>query len=318
MKRVSVIIPTHDRRALVVQAVRSLLAQDYPAALLEIIVVADRCTDGTIEALRSDFGERVTTMESPGAGPCAALNAGMAVAKGDLVIFLDDEMQVVPGFVSAHVAAHERESGAKTGVTGYSPVVIPKNATRIERYFARIYEDYHRDLGSPYHVHGPRDLNAGNMSLPLRELKDAGGFNESYFFQRNDFELAARLMEQGFIFRYAPDARADQHMSVSGDAMVDRAEPRAQNDVRLAREFPWCRESLPFRRQMHPGGARARWRLIWLARTPAGALLRTMRRLMPQNLALVRYAYAARYAIEAVRSVGGWTEWKAFSREAIA
>jgi hypothetical protein len=96
--------------------------------------------------------------------------------------------------------------------------------------------------------------------------------------------------------------------------MVARAEPRAENDVRLAREFPWCVPSLPFRRQLADPVAAARWRAMWTSRAFLPAALARARRSRPDDVRLVKLEYAARYAIAVIRALGGWTGFRDLAR----
>lgn len=95
---VSVVIPTRQRRAHVVRAVRSVLAQTHPAA--EVIVVDDGSTDGTAEALAA-FGERIVYLRQNHAGASAARNLGVRHARGEIVAFLDDDDRWRPEHLSA-------------------------------------------------------------------------------------------------------------------------------------------------------------------------------------------------------------------------
>ncbi|MEJ5299055.1 MAG: glycosyltransferase family A protein [Armatimonadota bacterium] len=84
----SVIIATYNRKDYVLQAVRSVVEQTYPAH--EIIVVVDGSTDGTAEALRERFPQ-VKVIEQENAGKCVARNRGIAQATGEWVAFLDHD-----------------------------------------------------------------------------------------------------------------------------------------------------------------------------------------------------------------------------------
>lgn len=302
----TVIIPTHNRRELVLDAVRHLLEQDFPADRIQIIVAADRCTDLTEEALAKEFGDSILVAQSAAPGSSGAINTGLAAAEGEIAIIIDDEMQASPGFVRAHVRAHEVNPGELVVVTGYSPVVAGDAADPLKRYIARGYERYHAELDRPRRRSAPTDLNSGNMSIPVQALRDAGGFNESYFFQRNDFELATRLIERGFHIAYCRDAVAEQHLGLNGATIVDRAKPRAVNDVRLAREHPWCVPSLNFYANISSSNGRLKWRLAWMTRGVVSRALRLARRGLPDNLFLVRHTYAWTYAVEVVKASGGW------------
>jgi glycosyltransferase involved in cell wall biosynthesis len=91
---VSVVIPTRNRPALVVNAVRSALAQSVPP--LEVIVVIDGPEPGsddmTVQALRDveDVRMRVLPLACP-VGGAEARNHGVRVAVGDWIAFLDDD-----------------------------------------------------------------------------------------------------------------------------------------------------------------------------------------------------------------------------------
>ena len=91
---VSAIIPTYNRRELVLRAIRSALAQTR--AVEEIIVVDDGSTDGTGEALAAEFGDRIVYVRQANAGVSAARNRGMAMARGRFFALLDSDDEWMP------------------------------------------------------------------------------------------------------------------------------------------------------------------------------------------------------------------------------
>lgn len=101
----SVVIPTYNRRALVVEAVRSVLAQDY--AGIEIIVVDDGSTDGTAKALQQ-FAAKVRYLYQNNRGPAAAKNTGIAQAQGQFVSFLDSDDLWMSGKLETELKLFER------------------------------------------------------------------------------------------------------------------------------------------------------------------------------------------------------------------
>jgi glycosyltransferase involved in cell wall biosynthesis len=84
---VSVVIPTYNRRAMVREAVASVLAQRD--ANFELIVVDDGSTDGTLEMLA--HLDRMTVERTERRGPAAARNRGVACASAPLIAFLDSD-----------------------------------------------------------------------------------------------------------------------------------------------------------------------------------------------------------------------------------
>ncbi len=98
---VSVIIPTYNRAKVICRAVESALGQTYPA--VEIVVVDDGSTDNTLEMLKK-YGERIRLICQPNGGAGAARNAGLRVATGDYVDFLDSDDYFLPTKLEEQVA----------------------------------------------------------------------------------------------------------------------------------------------------------------------------------------------------------------------
>ncbi len=92
MKKVSVVIPTHNRSELLKRSIESALNQDYK--LHEIIVVSDGSTDDTDEMMKSNFENNPLVhyfSYSPNKGGNYARNFGIKESTGDYVAFLDDD-----------------------------------------------------------------------------------------------------------------------------------------------------------------------------------------------------------------------------------
>jgi glycosyltransferase involved in cell wall biosynthesis len=85
---ISVIITVFNREIYLREAIASVLGQTRPTD--EIIVIDDGSTDGSAEVARS-FGPPVRCLSQANGGMCAARNAGLAAARGDLIAFLDSD-----------------------------------------------------------------------------------------------------------------------------------------------------------------------------------------------------------------------------------
>lgn len=97
---VSVIIPTYNRATFIPDAIESVLGQTYKH--LELIIVDDGSTDET-QAVLSHYGDKVRVLRQQNAGPAIARNRGIAVARGDIIAFLDSDDQWLPSKLERQV-----------------------------------------------------------------------------------------------------------------------------------------------------------------------------------------------------------------------
>lgn len=97
---VSVIIPAYNAEAYVLEAIRSVQAQDY--APLEIVLVDDGSRDRTVERVRAAAPE-VRIVSQPNAGVAAARNTGLREARGEYICFLDADDGWFAGKLAAQV-----------------------------------------------------------------------------------------------------------------------------------------------------------------------------------------------------------------------
>jgi glycosyltransferase involved in cell wall biosynthesis len=107
MSTVSVVIPLYNSTATLARAIDSVLAQTAPAR--EIICVDDGSRDDPAGAL-APFGERIWLLRQPNRGPSAARNAGLAIASGDLVAFLDADDYWTPAMLERCAGALDTDA----------------------------------------------------------------------------------------------------------------------------------------------------------------------------------------------------------------
>src|SRR5947209_8661253 len=101
--RLSVVIPAYNSARTIRAAVASTLNQTRP--VLEVIVVDDGSTDATAEVVTGIADPRVRLVSRPNGGPSAARNAGIAVARGEWVGFLDSDDLWLPSYAQRAAAA---------------------------------------------------------------------------------------------------------------------------------------------------------------------------------------------------------------------
>ncbi len=115
--RVSVIVATRNRRALLATALASIAAQRFRD--FEIVVGDDASDDGTAEWLRAAHPDvRLVAMQRP-VGAAGVRNRALDAARGEIVAFLDDDDRWHPEFLEAQVAQLDANPKAELATTGH-------------------------------------------------------------------------------------------------------------------------------------------------------------------------------------------------------
>jgi biofilm PGA synthesis N-glycosyltransferase PgaC len=114
---VSVILPVHNGEPWVAAKLESILALNYPAELLEILVVSDGSTDATASIVGGFTGRaKIELLALPRGGKAAALNAALGRATGEILFFTDVRQQLHPDSLANLVACFaDPEVGVASG-----------------------------------------------------------------------------------------------------------------------------------------------------------------------------------------------------------
>jgi GT2 family glycosyltransferase len=232
--RVSVVVPTFNRRESLRRLLDALAAQTYPATDFEVLVVDDGSTDGTnqmLERVMPPYALRALWQAN--AGPALARNRGVAAARGALIVFLDDDVEPLPELLAEHLAAHDDASDLVVIGPMSPPADWPRPA------WVRWEEDmllaqYHAMLAGEYPCTA-RQFYTGNASLPRARFLDAGGFDGT-FKRAEDVELAYRLRDRGARFRFSPRADVKHFASRSFAAWCRTPYQYGRYDVAMGRD----------------------------------------------------------------------------------
>ena len=201
---VTVCVVHHERPDLVRMAVDSVRAQDYPA--LETVLVDDgsesAAAQAALDAIETDFGTRgwrVVRQENRYLG--AARNAAAALARGEWLLFLDDDDVLFPDAVARLVGA-ARFSGADCVTAArvhFSGDGDPRIGTGPR---GRLF----RFLGAARGWCRFANVAGGACALVRRTAFEAvGGFTEDYGVALEDLEFFNRLDRAGFRIEPLPD-----------------------------------------------------------------------------------------------------------------
>ncbi len=264
--RFSVIIPTYQRRELVLASVRSLVRQEFDGHF-EVIVVVDGSTDGTAQALREiNVPFPMTVIEQQNKGRATALNRGADVAHGEILLFLDDDMEAHPRLLAEHNRSHRE--GADI-VLGHIPL-HPESPSNFLSVGVGIWAEKRvKRLSSPNATPTIHDMITGQASLSFEVFHKLGGFDTNFnrngSFGDEDLDFCYRLKLKGYRIVFNPNAISWQKYVVTPIDYLRQWRQAGRADIALVRKHPDLINDIF---AAHPAGSlieRVLWRLTsWL------------------------------------------------------
>ncbi len=194
----TVLIPAHDAGATIARAVTGALAQSVQD--IEVIVVNDGSSDDTGSIVRGFTDERVVLVEQAASGsPAGARNAGLRVARGEFIAFLDADDAWYPEKLALVRAAFEADSSLDA-VAHDMKLAGPSGDDGV-----RAYRLDSRDLYQQLLYRG-NFLTTSAMTVRTEKVREVGGFTEAVDRPvAEDLDLWLRLAQAGLRLRMLPE-----------------------------------------------------------------------------------------------------------------
>ena len=194
--KVSAIIPTCDRKSELATCLDSVFAQDYGE--FEVIVVDDGSDDGTAKMVREEYPDAVLIENEINVGPCVARNQAIQVAQGELLWFLDSDIQAASEHCLENMVLlliSDSSIGSVGGEfyeddekrTFVKVKTLLPNSETVTEYVPL----------SNSHENECDYLATCNCLVRREHVTEWGGFDESYFILSEDKELGHYLMQRG-------------------------------------------------------------------------------------------------------------------------
>lgn len=195
--KISVIIPTYNGKERLLRCLEALKQQSRLPD--EVIVSIDGSTDATAEALAhwNAAGLPLQWIEAPNGGRAVARNRGARMAQGELLIFLDDDVRLIPQGIAMHEAHHRRfENSILAGACLEEEALLRTDMHRYKGYLSRLWLKPLVAYATQPMPAGKVFLAAANMSVPRQVFEQLGGFDERLR-DAEDYDLGVRAVQAG-------------------------------------------------------------------------------------------------------------------------
>lgn len=202
MHRVSILMPSRDAERHIDAAIASIREQTF--ADFEVVAVEDGSTDGTYAALYTWAREdgRVRLLQSHGRGLVAALAAGLAAARGELVARMDADDVAEPDRLEKQVALMDADpalAACGTGVRYFPADEVRDGARRYEAWLNGLLDP--DDIARNIFVECP--IPHPTLMIRRNVLMGVGGYRELGW--PEDYDLVLRVWAAGYRMAKLPD-----------------------------------------------------------------------------------------------------------------
>ncbi|MFN2635145.1 MAG: glycosyltransferase [Thermoanaerobaculia bacterium] len=200
-------MPVRNEVAFILRGLESVLAQDYPADRMEVLVADGMSTDGTRQIVKTlqEVDPRIRLVDNPGLIVPTGLNAAIRESRGEIVIRVDGHCEIARDYVLNCV--QHLLSGEADAVGGsVTTVGIGTRAEAIARAMSSIF-----GVGtSKFRTVQGRNLLVDTVAFPAykRDLLDSAGPFDEEFVRNQDDEYNYRLLEQGAKILLAADVQS--------------------------------------------------------------------------------------------------------------
>ncbi len=178
---VTFLIAAYNRRDVLLGTLRQLRRCGLPAESFEVILVDNASTDGTAGAVAAAFPEVILIRETVNRGACAK-NAGLPIARGRYVVFLDDDSYPRPGSVARMIRHFEAHPSLGAAVFD---IQLPDGSRECSAY--------------------PNVFIGCGTGFRRRALLQVGGLPNDFFMQAEEYDLSLRLLTVGWDVRRFDD-----------------------------------------------------------------------------------------------------------------
>lgn len=254
--RFSIIVPTFNRSDSILDTLQSCFDQSLDD--FEVIVVDDGSSDDTREVLAGIEDSRLVVVHQQNAGPAAARNRGMGIARGQFIAFLDSDDRWYPEFLAT----------ANTMLEEHGPVMLYGQII-VDRGVNRYWVKPSRPMGAEESIYDylyvdGSFIQTSTMVIP-RSLAEKVHWDESVTFGDND-QFAIDCWRTGIPFQMLPRPLT-LYADIISESALSQLPIHAGKSEKYTNFFKWMHTQKSVMSPVAWAGFQARFESVNLART---------------------------------------------------
>lgn len=222
--KLSIILVNWNTKDLTYDALVSIFDQTKNIEF-EVIVVDNNSGDGSVEMIKKEFPQVILIVNKENRGFGKANNQGLAVARGEYIMFLNTDVRVLDGAINTLVGYLDRNPSAMmVGPRLLNADMSFQYACRrnlpnpLNSFFhlfglVKIFKhnqviNSYKQLAADPEITGPTEAISGAAMLFRRQVyEEIGGFDERFFMYGEDLDFCKRIFDKGWIVVYVSNAK---------------------------------------------------------------------------------------------------------------
>ncbi len=204
---VSIVAPCRNEADYIEEAVKSILQNNYPSELIELLVVDGMSTDGTREIVNKlvKHDNRIRLLDNPKKIVPSAMDIGIKQARGDYIIRIDCHATFATDYISKCIEVSQRTGADNVG--GYMET-LPGADTQIAKAIAKATSSRFGVGNSTFRLGGPeRQVDTVPFGTFRKELFDKIGLYDERLARNQDIELNSRIRKAGGRIVISPEIK---------------------------------------------------------------------------------------------------------------
>ena len=192
--KISIIIPTHNRRKLLDECLKSVFWQDYKN--IEVIVIDDNSDEDIKSHIKNKYPKVNLILNKINKGPSFAKNQGILTSKGDYILFLDSDTELIEKQTLSKMISILKKN-KKMGCLG-GEIILDKNKRKIKVAGRTFGKEEYIYTNSKNRMKRCGFLNTSNCIVKREIIYKAKGFDPYYFYPMEDADFGLTIRKLGY------------------------------------------------------------------------------------------------------------------------